>query len=53
MALDEADTYLKENEEMRGVIDSGQEREFAWVIRTAMEGEDTVYFSSGVLKPSR
>ena len=42
MALDEADTYLKENEEMRGVIDSGHEREFAWVIRTAMEGEDTV-----------
>jgi hypothetical protein len=46
MALDEADTYLKENEEMRGVIDSGHEREFAWVIRTAMEGEDTVYFST-------
>ncbi len=46
MTLDEADTYLQENEEMRGVIDSGHEREFAWVIRTAMEGEDTVYFST-------
>ena len=46
MTLDEAETYLKENEEMRGVIDSGHEREFAWVIRTAMEGEDTVQFST-------
>ena len=46
MTLDEADTYLQDNEEMRGVIDSGHEREFAWVIRTAMEGEDTVYFST-------
>ena len=31
MTLDEADTYLKDNEEMRGVIDSGHESEFAWV----------------------
>ena len=46
MTLDEADTYLKDNEEMRGVIDSGHESEFAWVIRTAMEGEDTIYFST-------
>ena len=46
MTLDEADTYLQDNAEMRGVIDSGHEREFAWVIRTAMEGEDTVYFST-------
>ena len=46
MCLDEAETYLKDNEEMRGVIDSGHEREFAWVIRTAMEGEDTVQFST-------
>ena len=35
-----------DNEEMRGVIDSGHEREFAWVIRTAAEGEDTVYFAT-------
>jgi Domain of unknown function (DUF3854)/Protein of unknown function (DUF3631) len=46
MALDEADSYLQDNEEMRGVIDSGHQREFAWIIRTAMEGEDTVYFST-------
>ena len=46
MCLDEAETYLKDNEEMRGVIDSGHEREFAWVIRTAMEGEETVQFST-------
>ena len=46
MTLDEADTYLQDNAEMRGVIDSGHEREFAWVIRTAMEGKDTRYFST-------
>jgi hypothetical protein len=46
MTLDEAETYLKDNEDMRGVIDSGHEREFAWVIRTAMEGEGTVQFST-------
>ena len=46
MTLDEADSYLRDNEEMRGVIDSGHQREFAWIIRTAQEGEDTVYFST-------
>ena len=34
LILDEADSYLQENEEMRGVINSGHEREFAYVIRT-------------------
>ena len=33
LILDEADSYLQENEEMRGVINSGHEREFAYVIR--------------------
>ena len=46
MTLDEADTYLRDNAEMRGVIDSGHEREFAWVIRTEREGEETRYFSA-------
>lgn len=46
MTLDEADTYLQDNAEMRGVIDSGHEREFAWVIRTEREGEETRYFST-------
>ena len=42
--LDEAETYLATNEELRGVIDSGHEREFAYVIRTMQEGEGTIRF---------
>ena len=33
LILDEADTYLKEDEAMRGVINSGHKRAFAYVIR--------------------
>jgi putative DNA primase/helicase len=33
LILDEADTFLKENEELRNVINSGHERDFAFVMR--------------------
>jgi putative DNA primase/helicase len=33
LILDEADSFLKENEELRNVMNSGHEREFAWVMR--------------------
>ena len=45
LILDEADSYLQENEEMRGVINSGHEREFAFVIRN-------VSLPNGELVPS-
>ena len=34
LLLDEADSFLKENEELRGVINSGHTRQSAYVIRT-------------------
>ena len=50
MTLDEADTYLRDNDEMRGVIDSGHEREFAWVIRTAGKVKTPFTFQRGARK---
>ena len=38
LLLDEADSFLKENEELRGVINSGHTRQSAYVIRTV--GDD-------------
>ena len=33
LLLDEADTYLRDNEEMRGVLNSGHRRDLAYVLR--------------------
>ncbi|HJW73266.1 MAG TPA: DUF3631 domain-containing protein [Geothrix sp.] len=38
LMIDEADSFLKENEELRGVINSGHTRQSAYVIRTV--GDD-------------
>ena len=38
LLIDEADTFLRDNEEMRGVLNSGHSREAAFVIRC--EGDD-------------
>lgn len=46
LLLDEADTYLKDNEVMRGVLNSGHQREFAFVIRVINEAGDTGQFST-------
>ena len=44
--LDEADTYLKENEALRGVINSGHERDFAFVGRCNMDTGEPENFST-------
>jgi hypothetical protein len=38
LLIDEADSYLKQNEELRGVLDSGHDRDLAFVLRTT--GDD-------------
>ena len=46
LILDEADTYLKEDETMRGVINSGHEKDLAFVIRVVNDKGDTGQFST-------
>ncbi len=46
LILDEADTYLKEDEAMRGVINSGHERQLAYVIRVVNDKGETGQFST-------
>jgi len=38
LILDEADTYVRNNEELRGVLDSGHSRRTAYVLRNVGEG---------------
>jgi hypothetical protein len=44
--MDEADTYLKDDEVMRGIINSGHKRAFAFVIRVVNDKGDTGQFST-------
>ena len=46
LLLDEADTFMKENEELRGVINSGHTRESAFVIRTVGDEYEPKRFST-------
>ncbi len=46
LILDEADTFLVNNEEMRGVINSGHERESAYVVRCVGDQHETVCFNT-------
>ena len=46
LLLDETDTFLKDNEEMRGVLNSGHTRSTAFVIRTVGENHDPRIFST-------
>jgi putative DNA primase/helicase len=46
LILDEADTYLKEDEILRGVINSGHKRKFAFVIRVINDRGETGRFST-------
>jgi len=39
LLIDEGDTFLTENEEMRGILDSGHTRETAFVIRSGSSNE--------------
>jgi putative DNA primase/helicase len=46
LLLDEADTFMNENEELRGVINSGHTRESAFVIRTVGDDHEPKRFST-------
>lgn len=46
LLVDEADSFLKENEELRGVINSGHTRQSAYVIRTVGDEHEPRQFST-------
>ena len=46
LILDEADAFMQEDEAMRGVINSGHERQLAYVIRVINDKGDTGQFST-------
>ena len=46
LLVDEADTFLKDNEELRGVLNSGHTRTTAFVIRVVGENHEPVKFST-------
>lgn len=46
LIVDEADTFLRDNDELRGVINSGHSRATAYVIRTAGEDHEPRRFST-------
>ncbi|MEI6568004.1 MAG: DUF3631 domain-containing protein [Verrucomicrobiota bacterium] len=46
LLIDEADSFLKENEELRGVINSGHTRQSAYVIRTVGDDHEPQRFST-------
>jgi len=46
LLIDEADTFLKGNEELRGVINSGHKRALAFVIRVDPDSLEPVRFST-------
>jgi hypothetical protein len=50
LSLDEADTFLGENDELRGVINSGHRRSTAFVIRTVGDEHEARLFSTWCAK---
>jgi putative DNA primase/helicase len=46
LLIDEADAFFRENEELRGVINSGHTRTSAYVIRTVGDNHDVRQFST-------
>ena len=46
LVIDEADTFLKDSDELRGVVNSGHNRAGAFVIRTSGEDHDPQSFST-------
>ena len=46
LLIDEADTFFKDNEELRGVINSGHTRQSAYVIRNVGETHEPKQFST-------
>ncbi len=50
LLIDEADTFFKENEELRGVINSGHSREIAFVIRNVGDDHEPKKFGTFAAK---
>ncbi|MDR3415612.1 MAG: DUF3631 domain-containing protein [Nevskia sp.] len=50
LLLDEADSFLRDNEEMRGIIDSGHTRSAAFVIRVVGDNHEPRTFSTWCAK---
>lgn len=46
LLIDEADTFLRDNEELRGVINSGHTRQSAYVIRNVGDNHEPKQFST-------
>lgn len=46
LLIDEADAFMKDNEELRGVINSGHTRQSAYVIRTVGDDHEPKQFST-------
>lgn len=46
LLVDEADTFLKDNDELRGVLNSGHTRAGAFVVRVEGDGHEPVKFST-------
>ena len=46
LLIDEADSFFKDNEELRGVINSGHTRQSAYVIRTVGDDHEPCQFST-------
>ena len=46
LLIDEADTFLRDNEELRGIINSGHQRSSAFVVRTVGENHEPKQFST-------
>ena len=46
LLIDEAETYLRHNEELRGVLDSGHNRAAAWILRCVGEDHEPRKFST-------
>ena len=44
LLVDEADTFLRDNDDMRGVLNSGHNRHAAWVIRTTGDDHEPCRF---------
>ena len=50
LLIDEADTFLRGNDDLRGVIDSGHSRPFAYIIRSVGEDNEPTRFSTWAAK---
>ncbi|MBI4914031.1 MAG: DUF3631 domain-containing protein [Acidobacteria bacterium] len=50
LLIDEADAFMKENEELRGIINSGHTRQTSYVWRCVGEDQDPVPFSTWAAK---